>query len=32
MMIKTDCTLKKLVKRETWKVRKGSCMLTPELG
>lgn len=31
-MIEIDWTVKKLVMRETWKVRNGSCMLAPELG
>ena len=30
IMIKIDCTVKKRIKRETWKVRNGSCMLTPQ--
>ena len=30
-MIKINCTVKKLVKRETWKVRNCLCMLTPML-
>ena len=32
MMIKVDCIVKELVKRETWKARLALCMFTLRLG